>query len=80
MNLQPFDAGGSGWRTLFLRNRYLLVLSIVVALAAGMFAFQQLRRTEDPRITNLYPIIITPFPGASRPFHRHNLCAQTFFH
>ncbi len=65
----PTDAGtaasGSSWRTLFLRNRYLLVLSIVVALGAGLFAFQQLKRTEDPRITNLYPIIITPFPGAS---------------
>ena len=39
MNSRPFpagagtDAGGSGWRTMFLRNRYLLVLSIVVALA-----------------------------------------------
>ena len=59
------SSAGPGWRTLFLRNRYLLVLSIVVSLAVGLFALQQLERTEDPRITNLYPIVITPFPGAS---------------
>ncbi len=55
----------SGWQTLFLRNRHLLVLSIVVALAAGVFGIQSLQRFEDPRIVNRYPIIITPFPGAS---------------
>ncbi len=54
-----------GWQTLFLRNRYLLVVSIVVALAAGIFGVQSLQRFEDPRIVNRYPIIITPFPGAS---------------
>ncbi len=53
------------WQTLFLRNRHLLVLSIVVALAAGIFGVQSLQRFEDPRIVNRYPIIITPFPGAS---------------
>lgn len=51
--------------TLFLRNRHLLILAIVVSLAAGLFAVSKLHRFEDPRITNLYPIIITPFPGAS---------------
>ena len=40
----------NAWRTLFLRNRYLLVLSIVVSLGAGLFAFQQLR--SRPRITS----------------------------
>jgi len=55
----------SGWRTLFLRNRHLLVLSILVSLGAGLLALQQMNRSEDPRITNLFPIIITPFPGAS---------------
>ena len=55
----------SGWQTLFLRNRHLLVLSIVVALAAGIFGVQSLQRLEDPRIVNRYPIIITAFPGAS---------------
>ncbi|MCH6550994.1 MAG: efflux RND transporter permease subunit, partial [Planctomycetes bacterium] len=51
--------------TLFLRNRQLLVLSIVVSIAAGLFGVRVLDRFEDPRITNLYPIIVTPFPGAS---------------
>lgn len=51
--------------TLFLRNRYLLALTIVVSIAAGLFAVRQMQRLEDPRITNLVPIIVTPFPGAS---------------
>jgi multidrug efflux pump subunit AcrB len=51
--------------TLFLRNRYLLSLSILVSIAAGFFGIGQLKRFEDPRITNLYPIIVTPYPGAS---------------
>lgn len=55
----------SGWQTLFMRNRHLLMLSIVVALAAGLFGVQSLQRLEDPRIVNRNPIIITPFPGAS---------------
>jgi len=52
-------------RTLFLRNRYLLSLTVVVAIAAGLFAVQSMRRFEDPRITNLYPIVVTAYPGAS---------------
>jgi multidrug efflux pump subunit AcrB len=55
----------TGWQTLFLRNRQLLVLSIVVSLAAGLFAFAKLQRLEDPRITNLFPVVVTSFPGAS---------------
>ncbi len=54
-----------GWQTLFLRNRHLLVVSIVVALAAGILGVQSLQRFEDPRIVNRNPIVITPFPGAS---------------
>ena len=57
--------GNTARSPLFLRNRQLLVLSIVVALAAGSFATSKFRRFEDPRITNLFPIVITPFPGAS---------------
>jgi NodT family efflux transporter outer membrane factor (OMF) lipoprotein len=55
----------TSWLTLFLRNRHLLVVSIVVAIAAGLFAVSSLERSEDPRIVNRYPIIVTPFPGAS---------------
>jgi multidrug efflux pump subunit AcrB len=51
--------------TLFLRNRHLLVLTMVVAVAAGLFAVQSMQRFEDPRITNLFPVVVTPFPGAS---------------
>jgi len=53
------------WQTLFLRNRHLLVLTIVVALAAGIFGVNSIQRFEDPRIVNRNPIIITAFPGAS---------------
>ena len=51
--------------TLFLRNRYLLTLSIAVSIAAGLFGISRLPRFEDPRITNLWPIVVTPYPGAS---------------
>ena len=51
--------------TLFFRNRYLLVLSIVVILVGGLSAVFSLPRLEDPRIANRYPIIITSVPGAS---------------
>jgi multidrug efflux pump subunit AcrB len=51
--------------TLFFRNRYLLVLSIIVILVGGLSAVGSLPRLEDPRIANRYPIIITSVPGAS---------------
>ena len=54
-----------GIQSIFFRNRHLLVLSIVVSIAAGLFAVSSLQRLEDPRITNLYPIVITSYPGAS---------------
>ncbi|MEM7008652.1 MAG: efflux RND transporter permease subunit [Thermodesulfobacteriota bacterium] len=51
--------------TLFLRNKYLLVLSIVIILVAGVSAIISLPRLEDPRITNRNPLVITVVPGAS---------------
>ena len=54
-----------GLHSIFFQNRHLLVLSIVVSIAAGLFAVGSLQRLEDPRITNLYPIVITSYPGAS---------------
>jgi len=51
--------------TLFLRNRYLLVLSILVLLVAGGSALVNMPRLEDPRIVHRNPLLITPFPGAS---------------
>ena len=50
---------------LFFDNRYLLVLTIVVTLVAGLSAIQNLPRLEDPVITNRNPMILTIFPGAS---------------
>ncbi|MEM7012661.1 MAG: efflux RND transporter permease subunit, partial [Verrucomicrobiota bacterium] len=51
--------------TLFLENRHLLVLTIVLMLAAGFSALQSLPRLEDPIITNRNPQVITIFPGAT---------------
>ena len=55
---QPFS-------TLFLRNRHLLTLTIVILLVAGASALATLPRIEDPRITNRNPVIVTLLPGAS---------------
>ena len=49
----------------FLRNPYLLVLTIAIILVAGLSAFASLPRLEDPRITNRFPVVRTAFPGAS---------------
>ena len=49
----------------FLRNPYLLTLSIAIILVAGFSAFMSLPRLEDPRITNRFPVVRTAFPGAS---------------
>ncbi|WP_108812106.1 efflux RND transporter permease subunit [Sphingorhabdus sp. Alg231-15] len=51
--------------SLFLRNRHLLVLGILLILVSGLSSIFALPRLEDPRIVNRNPIIITPVPGAS---------------
>ncbi|MEM0967629.1 MAG: efflux RND transporter permease subunit [Verrucomicrobiota bacterium] len=51
--------------TALFRNRYLLVLIVVVVLVAGWSAVNTLPRLEDPRITQRNPTILTLFPGAS---------------
>lgn len=64
--MNAVNAGGAyGVTTLFFRNRYLLVLSIVVILVGGLSAIVSLPRLEDPRIVNRNPIVITAVPGAS---------------
>ncbi len=50
---------------LFLENRHLLVLFVLIAMVGGLSALKSLPRLEDPIITNRNPIIITAFPGAS---------------
>ena len=47
-----------------LRNGYLLVLSITLILIAGLAAWSNLPRIEDPRITTRNATVITPLPGA----------------
>ncbi len=51
--------------TLYFRNKYLLVLTILVLLATGGLAALTLPVMEDPIITNRNPLIVTPVPGAS---------------
>jgi len=51
--------------TVFLENRHLLVLTVVVSLVAGIAALGALPRLEDPRITTRNAIVVTPYPGAS---------------
>ena len=51
--------------TVFFRNRYLLVLAVLVILIGGFSALSSMPRLEDPRITNRNPVIITLLPGAS---------------
>ena len=51
--------------TLFLKNKYLLVLSVLVILVAGLSALVSMPRLEDPRIVNRNPLIVTLVPGAS---------------
>lgn len=48
-----------------MRNRYLLILSILIIIVAGVSAITSLPRLEDPRITNRNPLILTAVPGAS---------------
>jgi multidrug efflux pump len=52
-------------KTLLFDNRHLLALSLIVITVAGLSAFLNLPRLEDPRITNRDPSIITTLPGAS---------------
>ncbi len=51
----------------FVQNRHLLILTIIMVLVAGLSALNALPRIEDPRITTRNATIITPFPGASAP-------------
>jgi len=55
----------AAWHTVFLDNRHLLGLFIVVVIAGGAAALAVLPRLEDPRITTRNAIVVTPFPGAT---------------
>ncbi len=49
----------------YVENGRLMALSIALILVAGLGALNTLPRDEDPRISNRFALIITPFPGAS---------------
>ncbi len=49
---------------MFYRNGYLLWLTILMLLVAGISGLNSLPRLEDPRITNRNPLVVTTFPGA----------------
>ncbi len=51
--------------TLFFENRRLLVLVILIVLVGGLSALFTMPQEEDPKITNRFAAIVTPFPGAS---------------
>lgn len=53
------------WFSAFFSNGYLLALTIIVLLVAGLSAITSLPRLEDPRIDNRNVLVITPYPGAS---------------
>ncbi|GAB4227546.1 MAG: efflux RND transporter permease subunit [Chlamydiales bacterium] len=50
--------------TLYYRNPYLLAMTIIVLIVAGLSAIYTLPRIEDPRITLRNVTIITFLPGA----------------
>ncbi len=52
-------------KTLFFDYRRLLVLTVFIIVAGGLAAFFTMAQEEDPKITNRFATIITPFPGAS---------------
>ncbi|MEM9010866.1 MAG: efflux RND transporter permease subunit [Pseudomonadota bacterium] len=49
---------------LFERPRY-LALALLMVVALGASALTTIGRQEDPTITNLFAVVLTPYPGAS---------------
>lgn len=48
-----------------ISNPRVLVLFAALIIVSGLAALQTLPRTEDPRLTPRFALVITPFPGAS---------------
>lgn len=61
----PEKAELGGTATVFIRNGHLLFLAIAVLVVAGLSAFGNLPRIEDPRMTLRNGVIVTALPGAS---------------
>lgn len=53
------------WFSAFFSNGYLLALTIIIFLVAGLSAISSLPRLEDPRIDTRNVLVLTPYPGAS---------------
>lgn len=53
------------WFAAFFSNGYLLALTIVILLVAGLSALSSLPRLEDPRIATRNVLVLTSYPGAS---------------
>ncbi|MEO1609167.1 MAG: efflux RND transporter permease subunit [Pseudomonadota bacterium] len=51
-------------RSLFYRDKRLLVLVVLMIFSAGISGLLTIGRQEDPTITNLFATIVTPYPGA----------------
>lgn len=47
------------------RNPHLLILSVLLILLAGLAAWNNLARIEDPRIVSRFAFVTVPYPGAS---------------
>lgn len=48
-----------------ISNPRILVLFAALIIVSGLSALHSLPRTEDPRLTPRFALVITPFPGAS---------------
>lgn len=51
--------------TFFYRNPLIVALIIVVLCAFFMSSYVKIARQEDPSITNIFALILTPYPGAN---------------
>ncbi|MGJ8680473.1 efflux RND transporter permease subunit [Paraglaciecola sp.] len=65
MSTPSHTSTNSPWFSAFFNNGYLLALSIIILLVAGLSALSSLPRLEDPRIDTRNVLVITPYPGAS---------------
>ncbi|WP_421992691.1 efflux RND transporter permease subunit [Qipengyuania sp.] len=52
-------------RPVLYANGHLLWLVIAILLLGGLLALGALPKLEDPRITQRFPLVFTPYPGAS---------------
>ncbi len=65
MHTHDSKADTGPWYSAFFNNGYLLGLTILVILVAGLSALSSLPRLEDPRIDTRNVLVLTSYPGAS---------------